>query len=82
MRTFIAGRDEQRPAEGERELRQDVVGEPVRELRERVRRERRDDEQVGSRQVRVEVARRLAAGERLEGVRGDEPLGVRASGPA
>jgi hypothetical protein len=38
---------------------------------------RRDDEQVRIDQVRVEVLRRLAAGERLEGVRGDEALGVR-----
>ena len=33
----------------ERRLGEDVVGEPVRELRERVRRAGRDDEQVGAR---------------------------------
>ena len=59
--TFIAGRDDERPAVRERRLGQDVVGEPVRELRERVRRERRDDEQVGARQMRVGVGRRPAA---------------------
>ena len=42
-------RDEHRPAVRERRLGEDVVGEAVRELRERVRRARRDDEQVGTR---------------------------------
>ena len=70
-------RDEQRPPERERELGEHVVREPVRELRERVRRERRDHEQVGLDQVRVELARLLAAGERLEGARGDEALCLR-----
>ena len=65
------------PAEGEPELGEDVVGQPVRQLGERVRRERRDDEQVRIDEVRIEVPRRLAAGERLEGVRGHEPLGIR-----
>jgi len=41
------GRGENGPAEGEPELREDIVGESVRELGERVRRERRDHEQVG-----------------------------------
>jgi hypothetical protein len=64
-------------ADGEDRLRQDVVGESVGELGERVRRERGDDEQVGVREVRIEVARRLSAGERLERVRGHEALRVR-----
>jgi hypothetical protein len=65
------------PAEGEPELGEDIVGEPVRQLGERIRRERRDDEQVGIDDVRIQVHRRLAAGECLEGVRGHEPLGIR-----
>ena len=65
------------PAEGEPELGEDVVGQPVRQLGEGVRRERRDHEQVRVDEVGVEVLRRLAAGERLEGVRGHEPLGIR-----
>ena len=47
MRTFIAGATSDRPAKCERRLGEDVVGEPVRELGERVRRQRRDHEQVG-----------------------------------
>ena len=39
----------------ERGLGQNVVGEPVRELRERVGRARRDHEQVGAREMRVEI---------------------------
>ena len=76
MRTFIAGADQKRPAEGERELREHVVRQPVRELRERVRGQRRDHQQVGVDQVRVELARLLAPGERLEGPRRDEALGL------
>ena len=55
MRVFIAGRDERRPRVRERRLGEDVVGEPVRELRERVRGQRRDDEQVGALEMRVRV---------------------------
>ena len=69
------------PAEGEPELGEDVVGEPVRELGEGVRRERRDDEQVRVDEVGVEVARRLAARERLEGVRRSRTARRPASGP-
>ena len=53
-------RDEQRPAVRERRFGEDVVGEPVRELRERVRRARRDEQQVGARQVEVDVLGRRA----------------------
>ena len=51
------GREQHRPAERERGLGQHRVREPVRELGERRGRERRDDEQVGLREVRIEVAR-------------------------
>ena len=69
-------RDEERPAVGERRLGEHVVGEPVRELRERVRRQRRDHERVGARQVRIEIVRRRPARERVEGLGGDEALGA------
>ena len=82
MRTFIAGATSTRPPKASAVSREDVVGDAVRELGERVGRERRDDEQVGVEEVRVQVARCLAARQRLEGVRGDEPLGVRRSGRA
>ena len=51
---------------------------PARELRHRVRRERRDDEQVGVEQVRVELGRRLATRQRLERLPGDEASRRRA----
>ena len=70
------GRDEHGPAVGERRLGEHVVGEPVGELRERVRRARRDDEQVGARQVLVEIVAGGPAGERGEGLGADEPLGA------
>ena len=35
------------------------------------------DEQVGVDEMWIEILRRLTAGERLEGVRGHEPLGIR-----
>ena len=53
-------RDEHRPAVGERSLGEQVVGDPLRELRERVRGARGDDEQVGARQVEVEILVRPA----------------------
>ena len=70
-------RDEHRAAMGERRLGQQVVGEPVGELRERVRRAGRDDEQVGAGEVRVEVLR-PAGGRAREGLGPDEALGARA----
>ena len=69
-------RGDDRALERERGLRQHVVRQPVRELGQRVRRERRDHQQVGLDQVRVELARRLATGQRLEGLRRDEALGL------
>ena len=70
------GRDH-RPVEGERGLRQDVVGQSVGELGQRVRRERCHDQQVGLDEVRVELARHLAPRERLEGLRRHERLRLR-----
>ena len=72
------GRDEHRPAVSERRLGEQVVGDPVRELRERVRRAGRDDEQVGA-------GRGAGRGPRSPGRRAsawkvsarDEPLGAR-----
>jgi hypothetical protein len=69
-------RDEHRPAVRKRRLGEDVVGEPVRELGERVRRARRDDQQVGAREVEVDVVPRRTARERSKRLGGDEPLGV------
>ena len=71
------GRDEERPSVGESRLREDVVRETVRELCERVRRKRCDRKHVGSHKMRVELARRLGTGERLEGMDTDEALGLR-----
>ncbi len=76
IRGFIAGASEHRPAVGERRLGEDVVGEPVGELRERVRGAGRDDEQVGAGQVLVEVLAGRPPRERLEGLGADEPLGA------
>jgi hypothetical protein len=48
----------------------------VRQLRERVRGQRRDHEQVGFDQVRVELARLLARASASNVLRGDEALGL------
>ena len=69
-------RDERRAAVRERRLGQNVVGEPVRELRERVRGARRDEQQVGARQVEIDVIARRTPRERAEGLGGDESLGA------
>ena len=61
----------------ERGLGQQVVGDPLGELRERVRRARGDDEQVAARQVEVEILVGRPARERLEGLCPHEPLGAR-----
>jgi hypothetical protein len=70
-------RDQQRPAVRERGLAEDVVGQAVRELGERVRGQRRDDEQVSLRQVRVRALVDGTVGERRKGLAGDEALGAR-----
>ena len=61
---------------GERRLGQQVVGDALRELRERVRRARRDDEQVAPGQVEVEILVGRPARERLKGLGPNEPLGA------
>ncbi len=61
----------------ERSLGEDVVGEPVRELGERVGRAGRDDEQVGARQMEVDVVSRRTPRERAKRLGGDEALGAR-----
>ena len=61
----------------ERRFGDEVVGEPVRELRQGVRGQRRDDEQIGSRQVRVEIVAWSPAGKSEEGLSPDETLGSR-----
>ena len=60
----------------ERRLGEDVVGEPVRELGQRVRRARRDDEQVGAREMEIDVVPRRPPGERPERLGRDEALGA------
>jgi hypothetical protein len=58
-------RREHGAAEGQRRLREHAVGKTVGELGERVRRHRRDGEQVGLDEVRIELARHLSPRERL-----------------
>ena len=58
----------------ERRLGHQVVGETVRELRERIRRRGGDDEEVGSGQVRVGILGRRPAGQGREGPRPDEAV--------
>ena len=70
------GRDEQRAVVREHRLGERVVGETVRQARHRVRRQRRDDEQVGALKVRIRIGRRGRAGERVERLGGDESLGT------
>src|SRR5918994_1049979 len=60
------GRNDERSTVGERGLGDEVVRLAVRELRERVRRQRRDHVEIGARQVGVEVVVRLASRERVE----------------
>ena len=50
----------------------DVVREPVRHARERVRRQRRDDEEVPVPKVRVRIVTRRTSRERPEGLGRDE----------
>ena len=67
-------RDQDGAGVRERRLGQEVVGEAVGQAGERVRRQRRDDEQVGPLQVRVRVVARRLPGEREERLRGHELL--------
>ena len=67
-------RDEHRPAVRERRLGEDVVGDPLRELRERVRRARRDDEEVGAVEVWIQILGRRPPRKRVERLRRHELL--------
>jgi hypothetical protein len=70
-------RDEDRPAMRQRGLRDEVVREPVGELGECVRRRRRDDEELGTRQMRIRILTRRAPCEREERVCANKAFGVR-----
>ena len=70
------GRDEHGAAVGERSLGEHVVGEPIGELGHRVRRQRGDHEQVGARQVRIQVFLRRPPGKCGEGLPPHEPVGA------
>jgi len=59
---------------GERRLGKDVIREAVRELGHRVRGQRRDHEQVGAGEVRVEVFLGRPASERRERLTPDEAV--------
>ena len=69
------GCDEDRAVVREHGLGERVVGQPVREARHRVRRQRRDDEQIGALEMRIRVGGSGRAGERVERLGRDEPLG-------
>ena len=58
----------------ERRFRDQIVGEPVRELRQRIRGQRCDDQQIGSREVSVEIIAGRPAGKSEEGLGPDETL--------
>ena len=58
----------------ERRLGEQVVGDPMRELRQRVGCARRDEQQVALRQVRIEILGGRTACEREECPLGDELL--------
>jgi hypothetical protein len=84
MRTWVlphahvhGGRNEEGTTECESRLGENVVRQTVRELRQGVRRERRDHEQVRLDEVRIEVVSSLPPRQRFEGVRGDEALRIR-----
>ena len=61
----------------ERSLGEQVVGDPLGELRERVRRARGDDEQVAPGQMEIEILVGRPPRERLKGLGPHEPLGAR-----
>ncbi len=60
----------------QRSLGQDVVGEALCELGERVGRARRDDEEVGAREVEVDVVARRPPRQGAKRLLGDEALGA------
>jgi hypothetical protein len=61
-------------SEGRLGLGEQVVGQAVGEPGERVRGERRDDQQIGPLQVRVRIGAALPPREREQRVGADEPL--------
>ena len=69
-------RDEHGAAVSEGGLGEEVVGDALRQLRKRVRRAGRDDEDVGARQVGVEIVGGRPAREGVEGLGRDEALGA------
>ncbi len=74
-RRVHCGRDENRPPVRERRLRENVVGDAVRQPRHRVGGEWSDEEKVGSLQMGVRVCERLLAREREQRLCGHEALG-------
>ena len=69
-------RDEDRPLVREDSLREDVVGDPVGELRHRVRGQRRDHDEIEALEVRIRALVRAAPRERAERLGGHEALGA------
>ncbi len=70
------GRDQERASVRKRRLREQVVREPVREPRERVRGQRSDDEHIGADEVGIRVGGRALARQRPERLGRHEPLGA------
>ncbi len=68
-------RDQHRTAVSERRLGENVVGEPVRQLRQRVCGQRRDHEQIGALEVRIGIGARGLAREREERLGPNESVG-------
>ncbi len=77
MRGFIAGATSTGPRCASAASVRTLSAMPVRELGQRVRRARRDDEQVGARQVEVDVVSGGPARERAERLGRDKALGAR-----
>ena len=67
-------RDQHRALMREHRLGEHVVGETVRDARQRVRRQRRDDEEVPAPEVRIGIVTRWPARQSPEGLGRDEPL--------
>ena len=65
-------RDQHGAGMGENRLGEHVVGEAVRHARERVRRQRRDDEQIPAPEMRIRILARRPSRERREGLGRDE----------
>src|SRR6266508_1208945 len=69
------GREQHRPSVREPRLGDQVVREPLGQLRQAVRSQRRDDEEVGARQMEVEILSGGAACQAEEGLCAHETLG-------